>query len=607
MLKLFDIHTIRGKFILQTMILTVLPMIVLSSLFYYIALNKLRDNANYFAETSLRAANSYLTRTFNDLDELMDVVRVNDTVQQLLSAEVVSEEQYLSNYKIINKITDSIIETKDYIQSYVIYGTGEQKNFRFYRGITTAADPYILESNYVNADKWVNYLKKQPSRTLFHSNSFLFNSFKNNNYFYASKLIHQYVDNYHVIGLLVVVIDKKKFFNDIELLTSSPDSNVMVLDPENVIMDTSHDYRSPLMNEVVHAMSDRQHSGKFTMRYNRVNYSVFYAEEPVSKWKIIHFTESVKLFEKDADSIRNSTIVIFFLMLFLGILLALRFGNMISKPLRKLHKLIKQDGIIQSDNGDFDEKDEVGQIGILYIRLKKQNQFLNDEIVNELIKRNEAEIQALQSQINPHFLYNTLESLNWLAISNKQMLISEIIGALGDFFRIAISKGSTYIPIAKEIDHVHAYMIVQRFRYKDKIELIIEVNEQVMGYYIPKFIFQPIVENCIYHGLKPTNVKGTIMLTGDRVGDSLEFQITDDGIGMSEEQLTELRAALDVDSWDQAYGLRNVHRRLKLQFGDLYGIRIVSQPGQFTSVIITIPILTENEVTTRYGKSSRSG
>lgn len=164
----------------------------------------------------------------------------------------------------------------------------------------------------------------------------------------------------------------------------------------------------------------------------------------------------------------------------------------------------------------FDTRDEVGQIGERLQRTMRENQRLNDQIYEAMLSWKEAEFRALQAQINPHFLYNTLESLNGLALANGQREMSDMIGALGKFFRIALSQGSEVIRIGEEVEHVNAYVRVQQFRFRDKFEWISEVDEDVLSGYVPKLILQPLVENAIYHGLKKRKGVAYLMLAGGR-------------------------------------------------------------------------------------------
>ncbi|WP_048717165.1 sensor histidine kinase [Bacillus sp. 522_BSPC] len=214
--------------------------------------------------------------------------------------------------------------------------------------------------------------------------------------------------------------------------------------------------------------------------------------------------------------------------------------------------------------------------------------------VYTIVKRKEAEFHALQAQINPHFLYNTLDSINWLALKQKQYQISEMISSLGDFFRLSLNKGKDNISIQNELDHVMAYIQVQKIRYRDKFEVIVEVDEAIYPYYIPKLLLQPVVENALYHGIKVNSDKGTIMITGQFFDEGICFNITDDGKGMEKELVEKLNRSLNGENLIPLYGLKNVHNRLKLQFGPSYGVDISSEFNKYTTVSIKVPKLTDD-------------
>jgi two-component system sensor histidine kinase YesM len=314
-----------------------------------------------------------------------------------------------------------------------------------------------------------------------------------------------------------------------------------------------------------------------------------------TSWKIINIIEASELFQ-DAEFIRKITIFIFSILLMSGLFLAFWFGNSITRGLKRLSILMKVNtNFVITKANQFDKNDEVGQMGHRFIRMMEENRKLNNQIIDALLKRKEAEIQALQAQIKPHFLYNTLESLNWLAISRNQFEISEVVGSLGKFFRIAISKGKEMIEVSEELDHVTSYVKVQQFRYKDKFDFFIELDPKYMPCFLPKFILQPIVENAIYHGIKLKKESGTIMVSGGPCEEGLLFQITDDGLGMSSDRLESITQSLNNGSSGEIYGLKNVHERLRMRFGENYGLEIKSEIGKYTTVNVKVPLITNYE------------
>ncbi len=203
----------------------------------------------------------------------------------------------------------------------------------------------------------------------------------------------------------------------------------------------------------------------------------------------------------------------------------------------------------------------VGQINVLMQR-----------IVDEQKQLKEIEFKALQSQINPHFLYNTLESIHWQALMCGHHEISTMVKALAGFYRISLSRGEAIIPLKSEWQHVENYLTIQEMRYKDSMESYIDISEEFLEVMIPKMTLQPLVENSIYHGLRVKQSKGFIKITAVREADDVIVKVIDNGVGMMPDQIKSLNRTLEDNDSSVGYGVRNVHRRIKLFYGNKYGL-----------------------------------
>lgn len=201
------------------------------------------------------------------------------------------------------------------------------------------------------------------------------------------------------------------------------------------------------------------------------------------------------------------------------------------------------------------------------------------------------ESKLLQAQINPHFLYNTLDTIIWLIEGNKNKEAIDIVVALSEFFRTVVSKGKDFISIHEEEVHIKSYLQIQQSRYKDILDYEIAIPEELYQYQILKLTLQPLVENSLYHGIKMVRARGKITVTGERIGDNICFQVIDNGIGMEEEELNALKKEIELPGSEQStgFGLANVNKRIKLNYGNEYGLDIHSKKGEGTAIIITIP------------------
>gem|GEM_PF-4900227 len=218
----------------------------------------------------------------------------------------------------------------------------------------------------------------------------------------------------------------------------------------------------------------------------------------------------------------------------------------------------------------------------------RQEQSLAD--LKELFQRKRrAEVEMLQAQINPHFLYNTLDMVNWMAINEKQYQISEVITLLGQFFRLGLAKGETMVPLRQELEHLNTYLELQRIRFQGVFTVEEAFPPELLSCLVPKIVLQPFVENCLRHAFADTAMHGTIRLEGALSGGRVVLSVIDDGVGMAGETVPQPGRA------STGYGVRNVHERIQVLFGSEYGVAVESEPMKGTQVRITLPLIREEE------------
>lgn len=255
----------------------------------------------------------------------------------------------------------------------------------------------------------------------------------------------------------------------------------------------------------------------------------------------------------------------------------------------------------------YEKKDEIGILtdsfnrmventGQYITRLKEEKEKVR---IEQLLKRR-AELIALQAQINPHFLYNTLDSIRWKAEEYEAEEISAMVQALATLFRIDLSRGREMIPISEELKHVSSYLSIQKYCYGDTLDYQIQVQEGLMGCYVPKIILQPLVENSIYHGLKEKDEGGTVRILGREEEGVIVFQVWDDGVGIEPKLLKRLEEGLlkGLVMNREGYGIFNVNERIRLYFGEKYGLNIENGPEAGAVVTLRMPLVREEEVGT---------
>jgi len=271
-------------------------------------------------------------------------------------------------------------------------------------------------------------------------------------------------------------------------------------------------------------------------------------------------------------------------------LYAKKITNRITEPLTKLTQRVED-----ISTGDFDAKEpiEASEVEIQTLSdgfenmVSRLNDLIDENHQAERRKRH-AELELLQAQINPHFLYNTLDTIVWLIESDEKQKSVDMVLNLSDFFRSSLSRGQDIIKLSEEQKHVLAYLEIQKTRYVDRMDYEVDIPENLHEYMIPKLTLQPLVENSIYHGIKMQRNKGQIRVSAIGIGDNIEIKVVDNGAGMDEERLSKLRAAIECGE-KVGFGLRTVDERLKLLFGDEYGLSVDSTLGVGTIITIIIP------------------
>ena len=214
------------------------------------------------------------------------------------------------------------------------------------------------------------------------------------------------------------------------------------------------------------------------------------------------------------------------------------------------------------------------------------------QVQQEQIQLRKTEFLVLQSQINPHFLYNTLDAITWLAESGEQETVVKMVGSLSEFFRTSLNHGKDIVTVAEDVHHIRSYLEIQSIRYQDILKYEINVPHEFDDILIPKLTLQPLVENALYHGIKNKRGGGRITVSAYEENDSLIISVKDNGVGMDEERLIQVREGISEKAPEEKgiYGLYNVNERIRLHFGEAYGVRIESVLGEGSTISIRLPL-----------------
>lgn len=345
------------------------------------------------------------------------------------------------------------------------------------------------------------------------------------------------------------------------------------------------DVKDEKINEVIHYREG-----------NTINNGVIYTVKDVSKfdWRVVGVSYVNELVDDKATTAIELIIIIALIVMVFAIIILFLLSKKLTKPVRSL---VDAMSTFEKNAVDFKYSpvrgaSEFNKLSSSFEHMVIQIQELMEKVKNEEIALRKTELKALQAQINPHFLYNTLDSIQWMCEEEKTEDAITMVGALAQLFRISISKGYELIPIEKEIQHAKNYLVIQSYRYKDQFTYHFDIDEEVLPYLCNKITIQPIIENALYHGISRMVDEGEIFVAVHKVGDDIIMKIKDNGVGMSEEQVENILKKERTDS--KGIGVKNVNDRIKIYFGDDYGIVVQSELDVGTTITIKIPAVMED-------------
>ncbi|WP_438349177.1 cache domain-containing sensor histidine kinase [Paenibacillus sp. FA6] len=357
-----------------------------------------------------------------------------------------------------------------------------------------------------------------------------------------------------------------------------------ILYPEEPLL-TESEIMVEMNNDKPYSIESYEHGRYFTAKF-RSSYT---------DWTYFHITPFHRMFER-ITFIKNFVTVIFILIFVVAILFGTKLALSITRPIDRLIKKMRD-----IEKGDLDSLEELAlgavpsspqsEVGLLHrtfkMMIQRIRELINENYTKQLLIR-ETELKALQAQINPHFLYNTLESINWLAKVNKQDQISKMVESLGFLLRNSINFSEQLIPLRSELDIVMSYVTIQKVRFEERLDFIVEIESHLENALIPKLTLQPLVENAIHYALEPNIEPCRIRIMVIEKNGVVTISVQDNGPGMDSKFIKKLLEG-KVQTSGKGIGLSNIEERIKLTFGNEWGIDIQSEPNIQTSVQITIP------------------
>ncbi len=504
---------------------------------------------------------------------------INDkSLQEYLSNPDADNFEFTAKVDDVYKLMSNILGSKRNILYVYVYKLLNGKEL--YLGPTKAGNNSDFSTGVGYISK--NNITGSPIRTSFRKDPVI-------NKEYTLSIYRPIFDVYRIrkpIGILGISVSEDvvaRFYShtntNLPLETFIMDSNGKVISHIN----KSRIYADAGLKNIVHKQDGSQEiNGKL----------VVYKYVKDWDWYVVG-TLPINYLLRDNNVMLLAILIIVIITLIVGIFISYGFSKHLFKPFDELIYRMSR-----VSTGDMETRISLPTYGPDFQQVSQGFNIMVEHI-DELMKKiyeeqrqlKEIEFKALQSQINPHFLYNTLESIHWQALLCGHHEISTMVKALAGFYRISLSKGEAIIPLKNEAEHVENYMTIQEIRYKDKMESYIDISEEFYNVKIPKMTLQPLVENAIYHGLRGREAKGFIKITAERDGDDIIVKTIDNGIGMTAEQISKLNQTLEDNDPSVGYGVRNVHQRIKLFLGSPYGLYYES--NEYGGVTVNVRLRSE--------------
>lgn len=559
--------SIQNQIFLSMFLITLLGVGVLMNIVYKASVDAIEQNYRASYQSTLKNSSRVLDM---NLKNIVDVGRsfLNDkSFQQILEngnkygGSKFSSGDRTKLRKVANEMASQQVWV-NYIVFTDLYGHVYQLNninqgtYDFYM--------YYADKDILKED-WVKAANEAKGREVFFKDSILAVGSKAG-FCYAKYMINPSDGEgmgYMVVGLSQKLLGKS-FVMGNEGFNSS---NFMVLDEDG---------------ELIYFVGNEERKTAIMEAFSNPEKNSLYLFSSVTNyttgWSIVNVVEKNELSE-ESKGIRLISFLVAGCVLVVGFIMARIISRTISQPLKQLENTIAQVGEGERHITEEFDYSEVGRIGQKFKEMVNTNLELSEHLMAVKLNEREAELLLLQSQINPHFLYNTLDSLYFVAIMHGDDQMAEMVEALSDNFKLALNNGNKYIKVADSVKWMQGYMKLQNMRYNNRFELFVDISREILQRETITFIFQPFIENAMYHGLEPKIGKGKISLRGWQEQNNMIFTIEDDGVGID-----------DMSRLENGYGVRNVIERIKLNYGEKYGVIFESSPGKGTKVTIVVPV-----------------
>ncbi len=580
-IKFYKNQSIRKKLMWFLLLQVLIPLIILGFLSYQSSSYIINKNAKEYSKDILNMIRLRLDDYIRNMEAISDDLYTEQNTYGLLYSDYSNKkpiDYYDTQNKTVNLIRNIVVSREEIESICFLSSNGE------YYESDSCISHIIIDTDLKSiADE-------KNGKPLW-----VYNKDKN---LYLIRTINN-LENYKKMGTMIIKLDKEYLSGLCSAMQKGVWNTAFISSDRQIIVESTVGNNRSLNEDIISQID-------FDKRIKNINLDgmfIYYVQVPKTNWVLLSYVPS-KILYQDATVLRNK-IALFSLivLLFLSVVNAYIALDII-QPINKLVKAMKnmREGET-SVQIEVDRHDELGFLKKEFNKMSDRINYLLNSVYKQQLVNKQAQLKALQAQINPHFLFNTLESINWMAQLKNAPEISEVVSALSYIMEAGICRDIKPVTLKAEIDYVEKYILIMNKRFEDKLEFRKKLDIEAMNVRVPRLMIQPLIENAVYHGVENLRNKGIVLIKVYKKDASVIIEVIDNGTGINEDDLKELNQKLTHnklkssinDSERKSVGMENVNERIKLLYGEDYGIRVYSKENYYTRVCVEIPYVTHEK------------
>lgn len=588
--------SLKNRALSQTAVLIIVTMCIMVTVLYMVFHSRAFNERGKYEEENLVNMEAYLNSYLEEVDSIAKNVNYNYYLQDYLETVIKEEDDYVDSgigknmrsYEMSSQaFSDTLLSRAD-ISSIMIFG---KKKMLLNRSMYTYQKVAL---DYSKLDWYAKAVAKPQDAIITGPNRHSFFD-TDDEVISLSREVQSY-ENGTFRGVILINLNMNKITEICNSFQEKQENFICIINDKGELVYEQQNGRERFAfdekenRQELNTALGKTKESCFRLNYRGEKYLVTRTDMKTTGWTLVSMVP-YKSVMAETMAISGVMILAVAITLIVTLLLLNRILTGVVKPLKKLEKYMVQ---VNPDNMDQRMEiltdDEIGHLSMKFNQMMDRIRNLKEQVIEEQEDKRKYELQALQAQINPHFLYNTLDSIIWMAETNDSNIVA-MTEALAKLFRISLNKGNEEISLERELEHVKNYLIIQSMRYADKFTYEISAEPGVERCRTIKLILQPIVENCIYHGIKKKRGTGKITIRAYRREQNLIIEVSDDGCGMPEEICRKILSD-EIESENisgSGIGVKNVNERIQLRFGKKYGLSYSSEEGVGTTVTYVLP------------------